>query len=176
MNKRRQHLRLNYRKKTLVPSGETHLEASRKRLLGLALGASLAGAGCGDFEPIPPMAPPQDAGHVTPNDAGDETDSGHIAPMPPPWDVGDFHDAGAETDAGETADSGPYDSGEIPPMPPPRDSGTSPRDTGTPPRDTGTSRRDTGVVRRDMGAIRRDTGHVPPMPPPREDAGRRPEP
>ncbi len=180
MKQPRRHLRLTYRKQTPSAPGDSHLQASRKRLLGLALGASLAGAGCGDFEPIP--AP--DASIVAP-DASERDDSGIVPPMAPPQDAGEFRDAGSdagdetdagsndvgdETDAGEQ-DSGPFDAGEVPPMPPPRDSGTSPRDTGTSPRDTGTSQRDTGTSPRDTGIVIRDIAR-PPMPPPRRDTNR----
>ncbi len=150
----RQHLRLDFKRSSQPQAADSRLESSRKRLLAIALGASLTGAaGCGDLEPIP------------------EPDIGVIAPMPPPRDTGFLDDAGflqdsgassdlgSERDAGDFDDAGATDSGEVPPMPPPRDTGVSPRDTGEvppmpPPRDSGVSPR--------------DTGEVPPMPPPRD--------
>jgi len=156
----RQHLRLDFQRSSRPQAEESRLESSRRRLLALALGASLSGsAGCGDLEPIPepdagviaPMPPPQDTGGL--NDAGFLHDSGVLNDAGPESDAGDFEDAGDFDDAGAT------DSGEVPPMPPPRDTGVSERDTGEvppmpPPRDTGVSPR--------------DTGEVPPMPPPRD--------
>lgn len=156
----RQHLRLDFKRCSQPQAADSRLESSRKRLLALALGASLTGAaGCGDLEPIPepdtgvvaPMPPPRDAGFLS--DAGFLQDSGASS------DAGSESDAGEFEDAGEFDDAGATDSGEIPPMPPPRDAGVSERDTGEvppmpPPRDTGVSPR--------------DTGEVPPMPPPRD--------
>jgi hypothetical protein len=157
MKKTRQHLRLDFQRTTQRKKIETRLESSRKRLLALALGASLSGAAaCGDLEPIPapdagleepPMVPPQDSGFS--RDA-----SAHLSDAGFLDDAGETDDAGAIRDAGDWTDAGePEDTGEIPPMPPPRDTG---------------SRRDIPLLREDVGRTVPDTGEVPPMPPPRD--------
>ena len=168
MKKPRQHLRLDFQCRAAQTTPATRLDASRKRLLALALGASLGGAAaCGDLETIP--AP--DAGVVDPpSDTGASSDAATAL-----TDAGFLRDASERNDAGESTDDGGLtDAGEQPPMPPPRDAGVSPRDTGTSSRDTGVSPRDTGVVppmppprdtgisRRDIGELRRDVGREVP--------------
>ena len=162
----RKHLRLDFKRSASRAPIDSRLEGSRKRLIALALGASLTGAaGCGDLEPIPapdtgviaPMPPPQDTGPI--GDSGWLDDSGSSA------DVGSETDASAALDAGDFTDAGATDRGELPPMPPPRDAGERPDlgpiavDTGEvppmpPPRDTGVSRRDVGPATRDLGRER----------------------
>ncbi len=154
MKKTRQHLRLDFQRSSQSQKVDSRLESSRKRLLALALGASLSGAtACGDLEPIPapdtgleepPMVPPQDSGFA--RDA-----SAHLT------DAGFLDDAGEASDTGDWTDAGePEDTGELPPMPPPRDTG---------------SRRDVPILREDVGRTVPDTGEVPPMPPPPRDTG-----
>ena len=163
MKKTRKHLRHDFQRTAQSKRAETRLEASRKRLLALALGASLSGAtACGDLEPIPapdagleepPMPPPRDSGFTEDasgnlSDAGFHDDAGALEDVGEPNDAGDFDDAGGWTDAGDAEDTG-----ELPPMPPPRDTGAS---------------RDIPLLREDVGRTVPDTGEVPPMPPPRD--------
>ena len=157
MKKTRQHLRLDFQRTAHRQKVENRLESSRKRLLALALGASLSGAtACGDLEPIPapdagmeepPMVPPQDSGFA--RDASAHLlDAGFID------DAGETHDANNQGDVGESEDAGePEDTGELPPMPPPRDTGPT---------------RDIPRLQEDVGRTVPDTGEVPPMPPPRD--------
>jgi len=175
MKKPRQHLRLDFQRRAAHTPPATRLDASRKRLLALALGASLGGAAaCGELETIPApdagvVDPPSDTG-ASSDAATALTDAGFLRDTSERNDAGESADDGGLTDAGEqppmpmpedAGDAEGGDTGVVPPMPPPRDAGVSPRDTGVSPRDTGTSSRDTGVSPR-------DTGVVPPMPPPRD--------
>ena len=152
MKNPRQHLRLSFARKTPVDAAPSRLDASRKRLLALAFGASLgATSGCGDSEPIPPM--PGDAGDLW--DAGTLDDTGLTNDAGEWSDASEESDAGEWSDAGEERDSGADDSGPIPPMPQPQ-------------RDAATA--DLGPIMVDVGRTEQDSGEVPPMPPPR-DAG-----
>ena len=173
MKKPRQHLRLDFQRRAAHTPPATHLDASRKRLLALALGASLGGAAaCGDLETIP--AP--DAGVVdSPSDTGASSDAATAL-----TGAGFLRDTSERNDAGESTDDGGLtDAGEHPHADARRCRGRRRwRHRGGPAhaahaaqgsrRAIQVSHRDTGTSSRDTGVSPRDTGVVPPMPPPRD--------